>query len=85
MEPVTSEKDSHKVESNSNLESNHIEINSTENSEQKKNIIFCISNSKSRLMVDAVVHYMKKSGMDGNFFVFQKMAFLKIDFISHSE
>jgi hypothetical protein len=39
---------------------------------RKKNIVCCISNTKSRLMVDVVVHYMKKSGIDGNFFVLQK-------------
>ena len=72
MEPVTSEKDSHNVESTSNLDSNNTETKSIENGEKKKNIIFCISNSKSRLMVNAVVHYMNKIGIDGNFFIFQK-------------
>ena len=72
MEPVTSEKESHNVGSNSNLDRTPIESDDTENSEKKKNIIFCISNNKSRLMVDAVIYFMKQSGVDGNYFVFQK-------------
>ena len=38
MEPVTSEKDSHNVESNSNLDGNPIESDTT--AEKKKNNIF---------------------------------------------
>ena len=39
---------------------------------RRKNIVCCISNTKSRLMVDVVVYYMKKSGIEGDFFVIQK-------------
>lgn len=40
MEPVTSEKDSHNVESNSNLDGNPIESDTTENCEKRKILYF---------------------------------------------
>ena len=40
--------------------------------ETKLQIIFCIGNSKSRLMVHAITHYLKISGIDGDIFVLEK-------------